>query len=157
MLIGPIRGISGSLRGMPVVPIACLADNYAYAVFSEANDDVVVIDPSDAKPVVEWLESRGLRLRGLLLTHHHWDHVGGVKDLVARFGAMPVIAHATDAAKIEGVTDHVADAQQFDVSGLTFEAMHVPGHTLGALAYRCNDAVFTGDTLFGAGCGRLFE
>jgi hydroxyacylglutathione hydrolase len=142
---------------MPVAPIACLADNYAYAVFSEGNASAVVVDPSEAAPIVAWLQTHGLRLEGLLLTHHHWDHVGGVPELRERFGPLRIVAHATDAARIKGVTEHVADGQHFEIASLAFEVLHVPGHTLGAVAYRWNNALFTGDTLFGAGCGRLFE
>jgi hydroxyacylglutathione hydrolase len=142
---------------MPVVPIACLADNYAYAVVSEGNDQAVVVDPSEPGPVVDCLERLGLRLGGLLLTHHHWDHVGGIGGLLKRYGDLPVVAHKTDAAHVGDVTQHVVDAQHFELAGLAFDVLHVPGHTLGAVAYRWQNCVFTGDTLFIAGCGRLFE
>jgi len=142
---------------MPVVPIACLTDNYAYAVFSSGNAAAVVVDPSEAEPVIAELERLDLRLGGLLLTHHHWDHVGGIEGLLARYGNLPVIAHAVDAAKVPSVNRTVSDGESFELCGIDFEAMHVPGHTLGAVAYRAMGALFTGDTLFAAGCGRLFE
>jgi hydroxyacylglutathione hydrolase len=142
---------------MPVVPIACLEDNYAYALYCEGNDQAIVVDPSEAQAVVDSLERLGLRLGGLLLTHHHWDHVGGVGGLLARHPHLPVVAHVTDGARLSGVTLRVDDGQGFDVAGHHFDVMHVPGHTLGAVAYRWQNAVFTGDTLFAAGCGRLFE
>lgn len=150
---------------MPVVPIACLADNYAYVVYSDAGSgekaaasrQAVVIDPSEAGPIAECLERLELRLGGLLLTHHHWDHVGGIAGLRERYGEVPVFAHRVDGAQVRGVTRHLIDGEHLRLGELDFEAMHVPGHTLGALAYRHRDALFTGDTLFTAGCGRLFE
>jgi hydroxyacylglutathione hydrolase len=142
---------------MPIVPIACLADNYAYAVFSAGEGLAVVVDPSESAPVVACLDGLGLRLGGLLLTHHHWDHVGGVAGLLGHYGDLPVVAHAVDAAHVHAVNRTVVDGERFEVAGLRFDAMHVPGHTLGAAAYRWQGVVFTGDTLFAAGCGRLFE
>lgn len=142
---------------MPALPIPCLSDNYAYAVFSPGEQQAVVLDPSEAEPIVACLEGLGLRLGGLLITHHHWDHVGGIGALLARYGAVPVVAHAVDASHLKAVNRTVGDGEQFEIAEIQFEAMHVPGHTLGALAYRWRDSVFTGDTLFAAGCGRLFE
>jgi hydroxyacylglutathione hydrolase len=142
---------------MPVVPIPCLVDNYAYALFSEGNGQAVVVDPSEAAPVIRCLERLQLRLCGLLLTHHHWDHVGGIAGLRERFGNVPVLAHEQEAAKLRDVTQHLHDGELVTLGDVSLSAMHVPGHTLGALAYRCGNALFTGDTLFAAGCGRLFE
>jgi hydroxyacylglutathione hydrolase len=150
---------------MPVVPVACLADNYAYVVYSDAGSrekcaeskQAVVIDPSEAGPIVECLERLELRLSGLLLTHHHWDHVGGTAGLRERYGEVPVLAHRLDGVQVRGVSRYLEDGDCFNLGKLDFAAMHVPGHTLGALAYRHGDALFTGDTLFIAGCGRLFE
>lgn len=142
---------------MPVAPIPCLADNYAYAVFLGGNAAAVVVDPSEVGPVMAWLEGQGLRLGGLLLTHHHWDHVGGITGLLQRYGDVPVVAHGIDAAHVRSVNRRVVDGQSVELAGLSFDVMHVPGHTLGAVAYRWQNAVFTGDTLFAAGCGRLFE
>jgi hydroxyacylglutathione hydrolase len=145
------------LAAVPVIAIACLADNYAYAVFSEGNGAAVVVDPSEAGPVIHALDGFGLRLGGLLLTHHHWDHVGGVGGLLNRYGRLPVVAHELDAARVNGVTERIADGWRVELCGLTLSAMHVPGHTLGAVAFLWEDSLFTGDTLFAAGCGRLFE
>ena len=149
---------------MPVMPVACLTDNYAYVVYSDAGSgekvaesrQAVVIDPSEAGPIVEYLERLELRLSGLLLTHHHWDHVGGIAGLRERYGEVPVFAHRIDGVQVRGVTRHLADGEHLRLGELEFDAMHVPGHTLGALAYRHGDALFTGDTLFTAACGRLF-
>jgi hydroxyacylglutathione hydrolase len=155
------RRNSGTLSAMPITPIACLSDNYAYAVFSEGKDRArgaaLVVDPSEPGPVIACLDGLGLRLGGLLLTHHHWDHVGGVAALLGHLGEVPVVAHGIDGAHIRGVTQTVVDGASFELAGQPIDVMHVPGHTLGAVAYRWQNAVFTGDTLFAAGCGRLFE
>lgn len=141
---------------MRVLPVPCLSDNYAYLV-TAGGADAVVVDPSEAEPVIAALEREGLRLVGILNTHHHFDHVGGNEALVARFGAMPVFAHESDRGRVPGQTDDVKEGRAIEIGGLRFEALHVPGHTTGAVAYVGHGAVFTGDTLFVAGCGRLFE
>lgn len=165
--IGNARGRLLVAWAVPIVPIPCLEDNYAYAVFSEVKvgsspsrivAQAVVVDPSDAGPVVGCLERLGLGLGGLLLTHHHWDHVGGVLGLRTHYGGqVPVLAHRIDGGQVPGVTRFLEDNECFVLAGLSFEVMHVPGHTLGAVAFRHEQAVFSGDTLFAAGCGRLFE
>jgi hydroxyacylglutathione hydrolase len=142
---------------MRVIPVPCLSDNYAYLVAADGAREAVVVDPSEAEPVIEALEREGLRLIAILNTHHHYDHVGGNEDLLDRFGAMPVYAHASDKGRVPRQTDLVEEGRSFSVAGLTFKPLHVPGHTLGAVSYCVEDAVFTGDTLFVAGCGRLFE
>ena len=144
---------------MRVIPIACLSDNYAYLVVADGRKEAIVVDPSEAAPVVRVLESEGLTLVGILATHHHFDHVGGNDELVAKFGAMPVYGsqYDLDEKRIPGQTISINDGSTFEIAGLSFQCLHVPGHTLGAIAYVTNDAVFTGDTMFVAGCGRLFE
>jgi len=140
---------------MRVLPVPCLEDNYAYLL--TAGTDAVVVDPSEAAPVIAALEREGLRLVAILNTHHHFDHVGGNEALLERFGKMPVFAHESDQGRVPAQTDHVHEGRKIEVAGLTFDALHVPGHTTGAVAYVGHGAVFTGDTLFVAGCGRLFE
>lgn len=140
-----------------VVPIPCLSDNYAYLVFHpEGAGDCVVVDPSEAAPVEDEIARRGLKLGAILNTHHHWDHVGGNLELKERH-RVPIYAHRSDSARVPGVTQLLDDGDEFEVAGLRFSVLHVPGHTSGALAYRCGNACFTGDTLFCGGCGRLFE
>jgi hydroxyacylglutathione hydrolase len=142
---------------MRVVPVPCLSDNYAYVVARAGSPDAIVIDPSEAEPVARALAHEGLELTAILATHHHHDHVGGVEALRARFGAVAVYAHASDAGRVPGQSERVEDGRRFTVAGLEVLPLHVPGHTRGAVAYVVGDAVFTGDTLFVAGCGRLFE
>ncbi|MBM4375951.1 MAG: hydroxyacylglutathione hydrolase [Deltaproteobacteria bacterium] len=143
-------------HGARVLVVPCLADNYAYLVVGDRGR-AVVVDPSEAAPVERALETAGLELAAVLCTHHHWDHVGGLAELRARRGVLEVYAHAIDAARIDGAVHELGDDEPLCVAGLDFAALHVPGHTLGAVAWFGAGAVFTGDTLFLAGCGRLFE
>jgi hydroxyacylglutathione hydrolase len=142
-----------------VLPVACLRDNYAYLVGMADSHTVVVIDPSEAEPVQRALAEHGLSLAAILNTHHHWDHVGGNEALLAANPSLPVFAHRSDHEKqrVTGQTHDVDHEKTFEVAGLSVHPLHVPGHTTGAVAYCIEDAVFTGDTLFVAGCGRLFE
>ena len=142
---------------MRVHPVPCLSDNYAYLVARDGAEEAIVVDPSEAAPVLAALEREGLRLVAILNTHHHHDHVGGNEALRERFGALPVYAHGSDEGRVPGQTERVEEGRSFQAAGLTWSALHVPGHTTGAVAYCVEDAVFTGDTLFVAGCGRLFE
>jgi hydroxyacylglutathione hydrolase len=141
---------------MRVLPVPCLSDNYAYLVTNGGNE-AVVVDPSEVDPVAIALAREGLRLAAILCTHHHPDHVGGNEALIERFGEVPVFAHESDKGRVPGQTVMVKEGVPVEVAGLSFRALHVPGHTTGAVAYFGHGAVFTGDTLFVAGCGRLFE
>ena len=142
---------------MNVQPIACLTDNYAYLVWQADSREALVVDPSASGPVLEALKAHGLHLAGILCTHHHWDHVGGVEELCRAQPAPFVYCSDYDLPRINRATRGLYHAEEFDCVGLGFKCLSVPGHTLGALAFCVQDAVFTGDTLFGAGCGRLFE
>lgn len=136
--------------------VPCLGDNYAYLVHEAGASDAIVVDPSAAGPVLAALDGAGLSLAAVLCTHHHHDHVGGNPALRERYGA-PVYAFRGDRGRVPEQTDDVDDETPFVVAGIEVVPLHVPGHTRGALAYLMDDAVFTGDTLFVAGCGRLFE
>jgi hydroxyacylglutathione hydrolase len=140
---------------MRVVPVPCLKDNFAYLVID--GDRAAVVDPGEAGPIEAALAREGVTLAAIWATHHHPDHVGGVPELAARRPGLPVIAGEIDAAKIAGVTRRLADGEEVELGGLRARAILNPGHTLGAISFALDGAVFTGDTLFGAGCGRLFE
>jgi len=142
-----------------IVEIPCLRDNYAYLVHLEGRRETVIIDPSEAKPVAQTISDLDLELVAILNTHHHWDHIGGNEALLAQHPDLAVYAHRSDHEKnrVPGQTHDVDEGVAFNAAGLTFDVLHIPGHTMGAVAYIVDDAVFTGDTLFVAGCGRLFE
>ena len=142
---------------MRVIPVPCLSDNYAYLVTADGSDEAFVVDPSEAAPVIAAIEQHRLRLVAIVNTHHHHDHVGGNEELVAKYGAMPVYAHVSDHGRVPGQTVSVEEGKSFRAAGFEIHVLHIPGHTLGAVGYVVEDAVFTGDTLFVGGCGRLFE
>lgn len=140
-----------------VVPVPCLRDNYAYLVHAPGSRDVAVVDPSEGAPVLAALEREGLILRSILCTHHHFDHVGGNEELCSKLPGVEVICSTYDKDRVPKATRTLDDGAEIEVVGLRVRALSVPGHTLGAVAFVIDDAVFTGDTLFIAGCGRLFE
>jgi hydroxyacylglutathione hydrolase len=142
---------------MLVTVIPCLRDNYAYLLRAPGSREALVVDPSEAEPVLRELEKQVLRIVGILCTHHHWDHVGGNEAILAKHPGVVVFGYESDRGRIPAQTEFLTDRQTFSLAGLDFQALHIPGHTLGAVAYVGHGAAFTGDTLFAAGCGRLFE
>ncbi len=138
--------------------IACLSDNYAYLLRDEESGAAVVIDAPEAAPILKAVEAAGGRLDALLLTHHHHDHIEGVAAIVERTGAKLVGAVA-DAHRLPPLDRAMADGETFSVGPLGFRVIATPGHTLGHIAYHAPEAraLFSGDTLFSLGCGRLFE
>ena len=144
---------------MRVVTVPCLKDNYAYLVIA-ASGDAAIVDASEAGPVREALRREGSTPRAIWSTHHHWDHVGGNEELAKEFG-IDVSGHASDAGRLPGLTRPVQAGDVVRVGDIAATCVHIPGHTLGAVGYFVDAGsrrvVFTGDTLFAAGCGRLFE
>ena len=145
------------MGAMQVHLVPCLKDNYAYLVHREGGRDALVVDASEEGPVAEALGKLGLNPVAILATHHHVDHVGGNAGMLKRYPNLRVFGYASDRGRIPEQTDFLDDGQQFDAAGIGVKALHIPGHTLGAVAYVAEGAAFTGDTLFAAGCGRLFE
>ncbi|WP_172824813.1 hydroxyacylglutathione hydrolase [Pajaroellobacter abortibovis] len=144
-----------------MIPIPCLEDNYAYLLICETTHQAVVIDASEEKPIVQAVEQSGVKVTAIWSTHHHWDHVGGNAALAARW-QVPVLGYVVSSLRIPAQTHFLRDGESWEIGKLHVQALHVPGHTLDALAYLVSDAdgmqaLFTGDTLFFAGCGRLFE
>lgn len=142
---------------MKILPIPCLKDNYAYLLICEQSKQAAVIDPSEAAPVLQALSHLSVSLCAILNTHHHWDHTGGNADLLAHFPELEVYGHALDQGRIPGQTRFLQGGDCFCLGALELRVLHNPGHTRGAISYRVGSALFTGDTLFGGGCGRLFE
>lgn len=132
--------------------IPAFKDNYIWLL--TRGQRAAVVDPGDAAPVLERLRADGLTLESILVTHHHADHQGGVAELVERHAAQ---VFAPTSESITGCTRPLSGGERIDVLGTPVEVIAVPGHTLGHLAYRAPGRLFCGDTLFGAGCGRLFE
>ena len=153
---------------LSIEPIPCLRDNYAYLIADERAGDAWLVDPSEAGPPSAVLRRRNLRLRGILATHHHLDHVGGIATLVDQNADVWVAGHARDQGRIPRQTHFIdAPGESFAATDLRLGdqellARYIPGHTLGAIAWylppqgsESAGDVFTGDTLFAAGCGRL--
>lgn len=142
---------------MSLVPLPAFADNYIWMLHDGRS--AVVVDPGDAAPVIAALQAHALELAGILVTHHHPDHVGGV-DALRPLLRGPVWAPAGEATPEPRIA--VAEGDEVAVLGRRFEVIEVPGHTAGHIAYAERDAavaplLFCGDTLFSAGCGRMFE
>ena len=139
---------------MHVVPLPALADNYIWLLHD--GQDAVVVDPGEAAPVEQALIELGLRLRAILLTHHHSDHIGGVPALLARH---PVPVYAPHDDRIADATIRVSEGDRITLSrpSLDVAVIDVAGHTRSHIAYVGNGLLLCGDTLFSLGCGRLFE
>jgi hydroxyacylglutathione hydrolase len=142
---------------MHITAIPCLKDNYAYLVRAPQASRALVVDPSESAPVLQVAAELGVTLEAVLCTHHHADHTGGNAGLRQHFPELRVYGYETDRGRIAEQTDFLQDETEIEVAGLRFRILHIPGHTLGAIAYVGEGNAFTGDTLFLAGCGRLFE
>lgn len=136
------------LRALPA-----FADNYVWAL-ADASGGALFVDPGDAAPVLAAIAD-GLQPVGVLLTHHHNDHIGGTGELLARWPDLPVIAPVDE--RIPHASRRVADGDRVELAGWTFEVLGIPGHTRSHIAFHGHDLLFCGDTLFSLGCGRMFE
>lgn len=141
---------------MRVERIPTLRDNYTYLVIDEETNEAAVIDAPEADPVARRVSALGVRVTKVLSTHHHLDHSAANPELARRYGA-PVFGHASDSARIPGFTDGLEEGDRLRVGHLEAEILFIPAHTRAHIAYVFPGAVFCGDTLFAAGCGRLFE
>ena len=137
-----------------VIRIPAFKDNYIWLLRKGAS--ALVVDPGDACPVLEVLAREGLTLESILVTHHHADHQGGVASLLSHFPAR-VFGPASESITALTQPLHGGEMVRLESLGVEFQIIAVPGHTLGHIAYYGSGSLFCGDTLFGAGCGRLFE
>jgi hydroxyacylglutathione hydrolase len=142
--------------GLIVERIPTLSDNYTYLLVCEKTGEAAVVDAPEAAPVERRVEKLGARVTKILSTHHHPDHSQANPALAARYGA-PVYGHVSDAKRIPGFTHGLEEGDRVTVGSETARVLFVPAHTRGHIAYVFEGAVFCGDTLFAAGCGRLFE
>ena len=140
-----------------VIPLSAFEDNYIWLLRSPGSRSVAVVDPGDEVPVLEYLESQNLLLSAILVTHHHWDHTGGIQGLLSAYPETQVFGPEQES--IPGRSKGLKDGDRITVTGLNteFEILDVPGHTAGHIAYLCEGSLFCGDTLFTAGCGRIFD
>lgn len=138
--------------------LRALKDNYVYVIRCSKTDKTAVIDPSDSAPVLQFLESRGWKLDAIFNTHHHYDHVGGNEALKNKYQC-EIYCSLYDRYRIPRANHFLSDLDHFQFGASPVTVWHIPGHTLGAISYNftSDKIVFTGDTLFTLGCGRLFE
>lgn len=141
---------------MIITPIPAFDDNYIWAIQPTPNADAVIVDPGDEKPVLKWLKQQGVGLTSILITHHHWDHTDGLLPLLEHF-SVPV--YGPNNKKIKGISHPLEEGQDFTPQGLEcqFVVFETPGHTLDHISFYTPGMLFCGDTLFSAGCGRMFE
>lgn len=141
-------------------PIPAFTDNYIWAIVANTGSSVCVVDPGDAAPVVDYLQFHNLTLTDIFITHHHPDHTGGLQQLHDLYA--PRVTGPGQSG-IKGITRIVAEGDQIELFNCLFNVIEVPGHTLDHIAFYYSGSssrppvLLCGDTLFAAGCGRLFE
>jgi len=143
---------------MKIIPIPCLNDNYAYIVKDNITKTVGVVDPSEAKPIINYLKKEKLELNYILNTHHHFDHIGGNIELQKLYKSK-IIGFKDDKHRIPGINITLSDGEKFKFGKSQIKVIHIPGHTSGHICFffEKEKIAFTGDTLFSLGCGRIFE
>lgn len=139
-----------------ILTIPCLADNYAFLLHDNKTNTTALIDAPEAAPVLAALDAKDWTLDMVLLTHHHWDHVEGLPALLARTSPK-IVGAAADAARLPALDITVTEGDTVQVGSLKGTVIDVSGHTINHIAYAFDGAVFTGDSLFAMGCGRVFE
>ena len=143
---------------MKIEIIKCLQDNYSYLIIDESNKNACVVDPSEAKPIIDYIEKDDIKLKYILNTHHHYDHVGGNIELKKKYGSN-VVGFKGDKDRIPEIDILVEDGKIWKKENFEANIYHIPGHTSGHIAFHFfkEKKIFTGDTLFSLGCGRIFE
>ena len=143
---------------MKIEIIPCLKDNYAYLIIDKSKKIACVVDPSESEPIINYLDKYKIDLKFILNTHHHFDHVGGNEELKKKYGSS-VIGFKGDKKRIPGIDILVEDQETWKHEEFEAKIIHIPGHTLGHICFYFykESSVFTGDTLFSLGCGKIFE
>ena len=143
---------------MHIEIIKCLQDNYSYLILDNTNNTACVIDPGEAKPIIDYIEKKNINLKFILNTHHHRDHVNGNLEIKEKFNSK-VVGYKGDKERIPGIDFLVDDNQIWEEDRFKAKIYHIPGHTSGHIAFHFfnEKKIFTGDTLFSLGCGRIFE
>ena len=138
--------------------VPCLQDNYSYLIIDKKKNNACVIDPSEAQPIINFIEKENINLKYILNTHHHFDHIGGNKELKEKYNSI-VVGYKHDAKRIPEISVLVEDNQIWKEDNFEAKIIHIPGHTTGHIGfYFFNEKIiFTGDTLFSLGCGKIFE
>ncbi len=139
----------------PLLAISAFNDNYIWTYIDKIKKQALVVDPGDAGPVIAALEDSEIDLTTILLTHHHKDHSGGIKELKKRWNAVTVIGSAN--SPCHDLTQRVSEGDKISFGPSTLHVLEIPGHTLDHIAFYNNAVLFCGDTLFSAGCGKVFE
>jgi hydroxyacylglutathione hydrolase len=137
------------------IPLLAFKDNYIWMLVDSKNKTAIAVDPGDAKPVLELLKKENLSLSTILITHHHHDHTGGVAELIQKTGAF--IYGTKDKLFENGRAASEGDNIELKSHEISFSVLEIPGHTLDHIAFLGNSMIFSGDTLFAGGCGRVFE
>ena len=143
---------------MKIKIISCLQDNYSYIIIDKEDNTACVVDPSEADPIIKYLENNNIKLKFILNTHHHYDHVGGNKKLKEKYKAS-VLGFKGDKERIPEIDILLNDQETWKYENFEAKIIHIPGHTLGHIGFYFykEQSIFTGDTLFSLGCGKLFE
>ena len=143
---------------MKIKIIKCLQDNYSYIIIDPKNKNTCVVDPSESEPIINFLEKNNLQLNYILNTHHHYDHVGGNNKLKKKYNAK-VVGFSDDYKRIPEIDILLKDEEVWKEGNFEVKIIHIPGHTLGHICFYFykENILFTGDTLFSLGCGRIFE
>ena len=143
---------------MKIEIIKCLEDNFSYLLIDEVTKSAIVVDPSESKPIIDKIESLNLKLKFIMNTHHHYDHVGGNKELKNLYDAK-VIGFDEDKHRIPEIDICLKNNEIWKDGIFEAKVFHIPGHTLGHICFYFfrENVLFSGDTLFSLGCGRVFE
>ena len=138
--------------------LPCLQDNYSFVIHDTETNTVAVIDPSEFEPVNNFIKKKFKKIDYILNTHHHFDHIGGNLDLKKKYNAK-IIGSNKDEKRIPGLDIKLSDNENFKLGNIDFKIFFIPGHTSGHVCFYSKNekVVFTGDTLFSLGCGRVFE